>query len=66
MSHIVSGHGSQVRDLDGDEVDGYDEGRTEASRNTLIDMHKVILPVDYVESGVIVDDVSSMSSLTEE
>ncbi|OAX36268.1 hypothetical protein K503DRAFT_695443 [Rhizopogon vinicolor AM-OR11-026] len=36
-----SGHGSQVRDADGDEVDGYDE---------------VIFPVDYQESGVIVDD----------
>ncbi|KAJ8582903.1 hypothetical protein M405DRAFT_823165 [Rhizopogon salebrosus TDB-379] len=36
-----SGHGSQVQDPDGDEVDGYDE---------------VIFPVDYQESGVIVDD----------
>ncbi|KAG1723922.1 peptidase C14, caspase domain-containing protein [Suillus paluster] len=36
-----SGHGSQIRDLDGDEVDGYDE---------------VIFPVDFQESGVISDD----------
>ncbi|KAG0697265.1 caspase domain-containing protein [Suillus ampliporus] len=36
-----SGHGSQIRDLDGDEVDGYDE---------------VICPVDFEESGVITDD----------
>ncbi|KAJ7664261.1 caspase domain-containing protein [Mycena rosella] len=37
-----SGHGGQTRDLDGDEVDGYDE---------------VIYPVDYKRHGHIVDDV---------
>lgn len=36
-----SGHGSQVRDLNGDEADGYDE---------------TILPVDYKREGHIVDD----------
>ncbi|KAG4083746.1 hypothetical protein H8356DRAFT_1747752 [Neocallimastix lanati (nom. inval.)] len=36
-----SGHGSQKKDEDGDEVDGYDE---------------TILPVDYKKSGQIVDD----------
>lgn len=36
-----SGHGSQVRDVSGDESDGYDE---------------TILPVDYKKSGHIVDD----------
>jgi len=36
-----SGHGSQTRDLDGDEVDGYDE---------------TILPVDYKKAGQIIDD----------
>jgi len=36
-----SGHGSQVKDTDGDEVDGYDE---------------TILPVDYKKNGQIVDD----------
>ncbi|KAJ7115378.1 caspase domain-containing protein [Mycena epipterygia] len=36
-----SGHGGQTRDLDGDEVDGYDE---------------VIYPVDYKRHGHIVDD----------
>ncbi|KAG2030792.1 caspase domain-containing protein [Suillus americanus] len=36
-----SGHGGQIRDLDGDEVDGYDE---------------FICPVDYQQSGVINDD----------
>ncbi len=30
--HVIdSGHGSQVRDLNGDEVDGYDEGNTNES-----------------------------------
>lgn len=28
---IDSGHGSQVRDLNGDEVDGYDEGNANES-----------------------------------
>ncbi|KAI0916517.1 hypothetical protein AcV5_002986 [Taiwanofungus camphoratus] len=37
-----SGHGGQTRDRDGDEVDGYDE---------------VIYPVDYRQSGFIVDDL---------
>ncbi|EKM52940.1 uncharacterized protein PHACADRAFT_210705 [Phanerochaete carnosa HHB-10118-sp] len=37
-----SGHGSQVKDRDGDELDGYDE---------------VILPVDFRKSGIIVDDL---------
>lgn len=36
-----SGHGSQVRDVSGDEDDGYDE---------------TILPVDYRKSGHIIDD----------
>jgi hypothetical protein len=36
-----SGHGSQKKDQDGDEVDGYDE---------------TILPVDYKKSGQIIDD----------
>jgi hypothetical protein len=26
MSFLDSGHGGQIRDMDGDEVDGYDEG----------------------------------------
>ncbi|KAL9714109.1 hypothetical protein Ac2012v2_002418 [Leucoagaricus gongylophorus] len=36
-----SGHGGQVEDKDGDEVDGFDE---------------VIFPLDYKEAGFIVDD----------
>lgn len=41
MFFYFSGHGGQIRDLDGDEVDGYDE---------------FICPVDYQQSGVINDD----------
>lgn len=37
-----SGHGGLTKDLDGDEIDGYDE---------------VIFPVDYHKKGEIVDDV---------
>ncbi|KAI0083445.1 peptidase C14, caspase domain-containing protein [Irpex rosettiformis] len=37
-----SGHGSQVKDRDGDEIDGYDE---------------VILPVDFARAGYISDDL---------
>lgn len=36
-----SGHGGQTKDLDGDEIDGFDE---------------VIFPVDYARAGHIVDD----------
>ncbi|KAG1768003.1 peptidase C14, caspase domain-containing protein [Suillus placidus] len=42
MFFYFSGHGGQIRDLDGDEIDGYDE---------------FICPVDYQRSGVISDDV---------
>ena len=44
-AHVValdSGHGSQVKDTNGDEIDGYDE---------------VIFPVDYKRNGHITDDV---------
>lgn len=36
-----SGHGSRVRDCDGDELDGYDES---------------LVPVDYQTEGKILDD----------
>ena len=36
-----SGHGTKVKDLNGDEDDGYDEA---------------IMPVDYKKSGIIIDD----------
>lgn len=41
-----SGHGGQVRDLDGDETEGQDN---------------CIFPVDHIENGVIIDDVSRAS-----
>ncbi|KAG1841180.1 caspase domain-containing protein [Suillus tomentosus] len=47
MFFYFSGHGGQVRDLDGDEVDGYDE---------------FICPVDYQESGVMNDNVRYLPS----
>lgn len=40
---LDSGHGGQTKDVDGDEGDGYDE---------------TIYPVDFKQSGHIVDDVS--------
>ena len=43
LTQADSGHGGQTRDLDGEEIDGYDE---------------VIFPVDYLTAGHIVDDVS--------
>ncbi len=45
---LDSGHGGQIKDKDGDEVDGYDE---------------VIFPVDYKTAGCIVDDVRFMSTV---
>ncbi|KAI0080416.1 hypothetical protein K474DRAFT_1637636 [Panus rudis PR-1116 ss-1] len=44
-----SGHGGQVKDTDGDEVDGYDE---------------VIFPLDYKSTGVITDDVMNSIMVT--
>ncbi|KAF8504307.1 peptidase C14, caspase domain-containing protein, partial [Russula emetica] len=42
-----SGHGSQVKDLNGDEVGGYDE---------------VIFPLDYAQTGTIIDDIKPLPS----
>ncbi|KAH9994617.1 caspase domain-containing protein [Russula vinacea] len=42
-----SGHGGRTRDLDGDELDGWDE---------------VIFPVDYKTTGIITDDVKPLPS----
>ena len=56
---LDSGHGGQTKDLDGDEVDGLDEGscfRTRMPSWGL--MTAVIFPVDYRHTGHIVDDVS--------
>ncbi|KAG1830711.1 caspase domain-containing protein [Suillus subalutaceus] len=67
MFFYFSGHGGQVRDLDGDEVDGYDECRTQGLiRKVTVDVHKVICPVDYQQSGVINDDeIHEIMSLIE-
>jgi hypothetical protein len=60
----VSGHGGQIRDLDGDEVDGYDECMIQAPLEKItIDVQKVICPVDYQQSGVINDDVRCFANL---
>ena len=49
LMRLDSGHGSQVKDRDGDEIDGYDE---------------VILPRDFREKGIITDDVRPSSKLS--
>jgi hypothetical protein len=56
---IDSGHGSQVRDLNGDEVDGYDEGNANelSSGYTVLRISAVIFPLDYAQTGTILDDV---------
>ena len=41
INNFISGHGSQKRDADGDESDGFDE---------------TICPVDYSSAGEILDD----------
>lgn len=41
MLFYYSGHGSRVRDLDGDEIDGHDEA---------------LCPVDFETEGKILDD----------
>lgn len=56
---IDSGHGSQVRDRNGDEVDGYDEGNSNElpSGYAWPDVMAVIFPLDYSQAGMIIDDV---------
>ena len=54
-----SGHGGQVPDKNGDEIDGFDEGKSYSSLlRTLLDTSTVIYPVDYKKAGIIIDDVS--------
>lgn len=56
---VDSGHGGQTRDLDGDEVDGLDEGNPLPSQTKVQKLTiTVIFPVDYKHAGHIVDDVS--------
>lgn len=55
---LDSGHGGQVEDKDGDEVDGFDEGSLWALiQKTDSFWFTVIFPLDYKEAGFIVDDV---------
>lgn len=41
LMFYYAGHGSRVRDVNGDEIDGYDEA---------------LCPVDYRQAGMIIDD----------
>ena len=54
-----SGHGGQVRDKDGDEVDGWDEGlyHNTFPNSCLPQELPVIFPLDHEKNGYIVDDV---------
>jgi hypothetical protein len=53
-----SGHGGRTRDVDGDEIDGWDDGNTIQSLIFLTGLKKakVIFPVDYKTTGIITDD----------
>lgn len=52
-----SGHGGQTRDLDGDEIDGRDEGKGLVQEFVfLTHFELVIYPVDFRTAGFIVDD----------
>ena len=56
---LVSGHGGQIPDIDGDEVDGYDEGERRKPQGvpTPLQLALVIYPLDYGKRGIITDDV---------
>jgi len=56
---LDSGHGGQTRDLDGDEADGWDEGKFHpvCPRVFNWDAVLVIFPLDFKINGHIVDDV---------
>jgi hypothetical protein len=57
----VSGHGGQTKDMDKDEVDGYDEGVSvlffDFPSTIYLCMRQVIYPCDYETAGHLVDDV---------
>jgi hypothetical protein len=57
---IDSGHGGQTKDLNGDEIDGYDEGLKQGSPSIrpCADTSLVIFPLDFARAGHILDDVS--------
>lgn len=60
---IDSGHGSQQEDTDGDEADGIDEGTSVPLHDSTLCLcfyrifYPALCPVDYTDSGLIVDDV---------
>ena len=55
---IDSGHGGQTPDLDGDEIDGLDEGYLFRFTSLMVANYtQVIYPVDFQKNGHIVDDV---------
>jgi hypothetical protein len=57
-----SGHGGQIKDLDGDEADGFDEStwfRSQVTGSTL-SFFSVIYPLDFMEAGHILDDVCQL------
>lgn len=59
--HSDSGHGGQVLDTNGDEVDGEDEGFSIASfysLDNLLTVH-ILEDIECFDSSVIIDDVSS-------
>ena len=62
---VDSGHGSQIKDTDGDEKDGWDEGALPRFPNIKVQAplrarQSVLFPVDYRQKGVIIDDVSRL------
>lgn len=59
--NIDSGHGGQTKDLNGDEIDGWDEGQDDclcliSSFPTNSGNLPVIYPVDFRKAGHIIDD----------
>lgn len=61
LMSLDSGHGGQMRDSDGDEVEGHDESEWWRSRvRPTIDDSAVIFPLDFEKKGVgiITDDAS--------
>jgi metacaspase-1 len=58
---IDSGHGGRTRDLNGDEVDGWDEGNAIHIQfsTSWLKKNEVIFPVDYKTAGIITDDVTT-------
>ncbi|KAH9975251.1 caspase domain-containing protein [Lactifluus volemus] len=54
-----SGHGGRTRDLNGDEVDGWDEGNAIHIQfpTSWLKKNEVIFPVDYKTAGIITDDL---------